>query len=84
MRFFPKEATVKANDVPQVQSTIRIDKELLYEAQYYLNLEDTTMTDFWRQQLCAFLKDYRAKHPERVPPIIQEAMAAGAKGEGAP
>jgi hypothetical protein len=75
---------VKANDAHQVQSTIRVDRELLYEAQYYLSLEDTSMTDFWRKQLHAFLEDYRLKHPERVPPIIQEAIAAGAKAEATP
>lgn len=54
-----------------VQSSVRTDKEQLYEAQYYLNLEGISMNKFWQTKLREFLEDYRQQHPERVPRGVQ-------------
>ena len=50
-----------------VQSTIRVDEDLLYEAQYYLSHEKSSIAGFFKEKLREFVDDYRQAHPERVP-----------------
>jgi hypothetical protein len=50
-----------------VQTTVRIDRELLKEAQYYWSLEGMSLRTFVVQKVQEFLTDYREAHPERVP-----------------
>lgn len=52
---------------PMIQTTIRLDAEMLREAQYYLSLERTSVTKFVTEQMETFITTYRAAHPERVP-----------------
>lgn len=50
-----------------IQTTVRLDPEMLREAQYYLSLERKSLAKFVEEKLNDFLKDYRKSHPERVP-----------------
>ena len=78
---------------PMVQSTIRVDEELLYEAQYYLSHEKSSVAGFFKEKLREFVADYRKMHPERVPggaptqphvrPRLEEAQQCVARITGA-
>jgi hypothetical protein len=50
-----------------VQTTIRLDPDVLREAQYYLSLEGISLARFVADKVKDFIKDYRSTHPERVP-----------------
>lgn len=50
-----------------VQTTVRLDPEMLRELQYYLSLEGISWSKFVAQKAEDFLNDYRQAHPERVP-----------------
>lgn len=50
-----------------VQTTVRLDPDLLRELQYYLSLEKESLSEFVRRHAQDFLSDYRKRHPERVP-----------------
>jgi hypothetical protein len=57
---------------PMVQSTIRLDAEMLREAQYYFSLERTNVTKFVTEKMQEFIQAYRKAHPERVPGGVRE------------
>lgn len=50
-----------------VQTTIRVDPELLRELQYYLSLERKSLSKFVGEHMTDYLHEYRQLHPERVP-----------------
>jgi hypothetical protein len=50
-----------------VQTTIRMDPDMLREIQYYLSLEGKSLSKFVGEKLAQFLEEYRQAHPERVP-----------------
>ena len=54
-------------DRKMVQTTVRLDQELLRELQYYLSLERQSLSEFVRNHAQEYLRDYRLKHPDRVP-----------------
>ena len=50
-----------------VQTTVRLEPEMLREAQYYWSLEGITLTKFVAKQVADFIQEYRKAHPERAP-----------------
>jgi hypothetical protein len=50
-----------------VQTTLRIERETLYEAKHYLSLEGISVARFVTKKLEEFVEQYRTEHPERAP-----------------
>jgi hypothetical protein len=51
----------------KLQTSVRLDPDDFRECQYYLSLEGMSFTRFVAESMQAFLRQYRAAHPECVP-----------------
>ncbi len=65
--FFKPLCNGKSWEGQAQQTTVRLDPDILREAQYYLSLEGVSLARFVAQKVDEFLEEYRRAHPERIP-----------------